>query len=391
MSAAIFWGAIALVVYVYVGYPCLIFLLAHLRPRPVGKAPILPTASFVIAAYNEERVIAGKLENTLALDYPPERLEVMVVSDGSTDATEEIVRSRFAGRVKLLALPRQGKTLVQNQAVAVASGEIVVFSDATTVYQPASLRALVANFADPEVGCVTGTTIYRTERAAAVGEGRAAYWNYERFVRSHESRFSSVLGASGCVYAVRRALYTPLTGDVISDVAQAIASVAQGYRAVVEDEAIVYEPAESYGIGEEIERRARVITRGLRLKFRLRGFFLRHPWFLVQVLSHRVLRWAVPFFLVIAFAANLFLLDRRAYLFLFLAQVALYGAAALAYLLERRNVRPPGLVIPLYFCVVNLAPLLAVRALLRGEKHVTWETGRPTRDLVSGRGRKARV
>src|SRR2546428_4077997 len=262
MAGAIFWGAAVLVVYVYAGYPCLIFLLAHLRPRPVAKAPVLPIVSFIIAAYNEERVIAAKLENTFALDYPPERLEVMVVSDGSTDATEEIVRTRFAGRVKLLALPRQGKTLAQNQAVAVARGEVVVFSDATTVYQPASLRALVANFADPEVGCVTGTTIYGTERAAAVGEGRAAYWNYERFVRSQESRFCSVLGASGCVYAVRRRLYTPLTGDVISDVAQAIASVAQGYRAVVEDEATVYEPSESYGIGEEILWRARIITLG---------------------------------------------------------------------------------------------------------------------------------
>jgi cellulose synthase/poly-beta-1,6-N-acetylglucosamine synthase-like glycosyltransferase len=376
MAVAVFWGAIAVVVYVYVGYPCLIFLLAHLRPRPVRKAPVLPGVTFIIAAYNEQVAIARKLENTFALDYPADRLEVMVVSDGSTDATEEIVRTAGAGRARLLALPRQGKTLAQNQAVAAAGGEIVVFSDATTVYQPGSLRALVANFADPEVGCVTGTTIYGSERAAAVDEGRAAYWNYERFVRMHESRFRSVLGASGCVYAVRRRLYTPLAADVISDVAQAIATIDQGYRAVVEDQAIVYEPAESHTIREEVERRARVITRGLRLKYRLRAFFLRHPWFLLQVLSHRVLRWAVPFFLILAFAANVFLLDRSGYLLLFLAQVALYGSAVLAYVLERRNVRLPGLVIPLYFCVVNLAPLLAVRALWRGEKQVTWETGR---------------
>ncbi len=376
MAGAICWGAIAVVVYVYVGYPCLIFLLAHLRPRPVRKAPVLPGVTFIIAAYNEQAAIARKLENTFALEYPADRLEVMVVSDGSTDATEEIVRTAGAGRARLLALPRQGKTLAQNQAVAAASGEIVVFSDATTVYQPGSLRALVANFADPEVGCVTGTTIYGTERAAAVDEGRAAYWNYERFVRTHESRFRSVLGASGCVYAVRRRLYTPLAADVISDVAQAIATIDQGYRAVVEDQAIVYEPAESYTIREEVERRARVIARGLRLKYRLRAFFLRHPWFLLQVLSHRVLRWAVPFFLILAFAANVFLLDRPEYLLLFLAQVALYGSAVLAYVLERRNVRLPGLVIPLYFCVVNLAPILAVRALWRGEKQVTWETGR---------------
>ena len=373
---AVFWGAIAVVVYVYVGYPCLIFLLAHLRPRPVGKAPHLPTVSFVIAAYNEAAVIARKLENTLALDYPPDRLEIMVVSDGSTDATEDIVRTGFAERVKLLALPRQGKTLAQNQAVAAASGEIVVFSDATTVYQPGSVRAMVANFADPAVGCVTGTTIYGTEHAATIDEGRAAYWNYERFLRSNESLFASVLGASGCVYAVRRRLYKPLDADVISDVAQAIATVDQGYRTVVEDEAIVHEPAESHTMGEEVQRRARVITRGLRLKFRLRRFFLLHPWFLVQVLSHRVLRWGVPFFLILAFAANLFLLGQPLYRLLFLGQLALYGTAALAYLLERRNLRLPGLVFPLYFCVVNLAPLVAVRALLRGEKQVTWETGR---------------
>jgi hypothetical protein len=235
---------------------------------------------------------------------------------------------------------------------------------------------MVANYSDPEVGCVTGTTVYGTETDAAVDKGRAAYWNYEVFLRRNESRFRSVLGASGCVYSVRRRLYTPLEADVISDVAQAIRTIEQGYRAVVEDDAIVYEPAESSTIREELQRRARVITRGLRLKFRLRWFFLRRPWFLLQVLSHRVLRWGVPFFLIIAFAANAFLLDRSVYRAVFAAQLALYAAAALAYALERRNVRVPGLVIPLYFCVVNLAPLLAVRALVRGEKQVTWETGR---------------
>ncbi len=376
MAEVVLWGALGVVMYVYVGYPALIFLLAHLRPRPVRKGPALPTVSFVIAAYNEEPVIAKKLENTLALDYPADRLEIIVVSDGSTDGTDAIVRDRFAGRAKLLAVPRRGKTLAQNAAVAAASGEIVVFSDATTVYRPECLRAMVASYADPEVGCVTGRTVYGTETDAAVDKGRAAYWNYEIFLRRNESRFRSVLGASGCVYSVRRRLYTPLEPDVISDVAQAIKTIEQGYRAVVEDDAIVFEPAESHTISEELQRRARVITRGLRLKFRLRRFFFRHPWFLVQVLSHRVLRWAVPFFLIVVFVANLSLLAQPVYRALFAAQVVLYGVAASAYVLERRNVRIPGLVIPLYFCVVNLAPLLAVRALLRGEKQVTWDTGR---------------
>ena len=377
MAEAVFWGAIAVVVYVYVGYPALIFCLAQLRPRPVRKGPELPTVSFVIAAYNEAPVIAKKIENTLALDYPPELLEIVVASDGSTDGTDDVVRARFGERVKVVRVEgRRGKTITQNHAVAAARGDVIVFSDATTVYRPESLRAMVANYADPEVGCVTGTTVYGTETDAAVDKGRAAYWNYEVFLRRNESRFRSVLGASGCVYSVRRRLYTPLEADVISDVAQAIRTIEQGYRAVVEDDAIVYEPAESSTIREELQRRARVITRGLRLKFRLRWFFLRRPWFLLQVLSHRVLRWGVPFFLIIAFFANAFLLDRPVYRAVFAAQLALYAAAALAYALERRNVRVPGLVIPLYFCVVNLAPLLAVRALVRGEKQVTWETGR---------------
>jgi cellulose synthase/poly-beta-1,6-N-acetylglucosamine synthase-like glycosyltransferase len=378
MAAAVFWAAIAVVVYVYVGYPGLIFLLARLRPRPVRKAARHePAVSFVVAAYNEAPVIAAKLANTLALDYPRGRLEVIVASDGSTDATEDVVRREFGGRVKLVAMGgRHGKTIAQNRAVEAAAGEIVVFSDATTVYRADSLRALVSNFADPDVGCVTGTVAYGTESDAAVDKGRAAYWNYESFLRRNESLFSSVLGASGCVYALRRRLYTPLEADVISDVAQAIRTVEQGYRAVVEDAAVVFEPTESRSIREELQRRARVITRGLRVKFRLRRFFFRHPWFLVQVLSHRILRWAVPFFLIVALGANLFLLGDPLYRALFAGQLALYGIAALAYVLERRNVRPPGFVIPLYFCVVNLAPLLAVRALLRGEKQVTWETGR---------------
>ena len=377
MAQAIFWSAIGMIVYVYVGYPAVIFLLARLRPRPVRRARHEPSVSFVVAAYNEAGSIARKLENTLALEYPTDRLEIIVVSDGSTDATEDVVRSRFAPRVKLLALRgRRGKTLSQNEAVAAARGEIVVFSDATTVYESGCVRALVERFADPEVGCVTGHVVYRTDGDAAVDRGRSTYWGYETFLRWHESVFASVLGAAGCCYAVRRRLYTPLAADVISDVAQVIHVLDQGYRAVVAEDAVVVEPPESGTIGDELLRRARVITRGLRVKFRFRRFFLRHPWFLVQVLSHRVLRWAVPFFLIVALLADAFLLERPLYRALFLGQIALYCTAALAYVLERRRVRVPGLVLPLYFCVLNLAPLLAVRALIRGEKQVTWETGR---------------
>jgi len=377
MATAVFWGAIALMAYVYVGYPAVIFLLAHLRPRPVRSAPHLPTVSFIVAAYKEERSIAAKIENTRALDYPADRLEIIVASDGSTDRTEEIVRGH-AG-VRLLSLGgRFGKTIAQNRAVEIARGDILVFSDATAVYRPDSLRALAAPFADPDVGCVAGWVIMGTEGDAAIHKGRSAYADYEQWLRRYESLVDSILGASGAVYAVRRDLYSPLPADVISDMAQVMKVVEQGRRAVLAEDAIVYEPAEGRSVREELERRTRIIPRGLRGQFYLRGFLdpIRHPWLCFQTLSHRMFRWAVPVFLVVAFVANLFLLGRPLYRLLFLGQVALYLAALAAYAFERRNVRLPGLMIPLYFCVVNLAPLLALRAIMRGERKVVWETGR---------------
>jgi len=379
MAEAIFWGGIGLVAYVYVGFPAVVLLLSRLRPRPVRRGPALPTVSFIIAAYNEERSIARKLANTFALDYPANRLQIIVVSDGSSDRTEEIVRAEGGSRVELLALGgRNGKTMAQNRAVEAASGEILVFSDATTIYDRGCIRALVSNFADPEVGGATGWVAMGAEPGATMQQGRSAYTDYDQWLRSCESKIHSVVGTAGCIAAVRRRLYTPLPPEVDADVAEALKVNEQGYRVVFEDNAIVYEDGESGTIREELERRTRVIARGLRGYHHVRSVFhpLRHPWFFLDLLSHRLLRWGVPVFLMIVFAANLALLDRSFYRAAFCAQLAFYLAAAVGYVLERRSVRAPGLFIPLYFCVVNLAPLLALRALWRGRTTAIWETGR---------------
>ena len=379
MAAVIFWGALGAMVYVYVGYPALIWLLARLRPRPVRRQAITPRTSFVCTVYNEEPVIADKLRNTLAFDYPPEQLEILIASDGSTDRTDEIVRTEFGDRVRLLRVEgRVGKTATQNEAVRAATGEILVFSDATTLYRPDAVRRIVRSFADPDVGLATGSVVYGTEMDASVGQGRAAYWNYESFLRRQESTFHSILGAAGCFYAMRKPLYNFLGADLISDVAQAVKTVQKGYRAVVDDSAVCYEPPESRTIPEEIRRRARVIARGLRGKWLMRDFFnpVRHPWFCWQVLSHRILRWAIPFFMILALVANAFLLDRPVYRWLFLGQVAFYGLAVLGWALERRGRSVRALMVPFYFCVVNASPLVAVWMLLRGDLKVTWETGR---------------
>ena len=375
----VFWASVGLVAYVYVGYPLLLFLVSRIWSRPVRKAPVTPRVTMIIAAYNEEEAIAAKLENALALDYPPDRLEIIVASDGSTDSTNRIVAERYAGRARLLALPRGGKTAAQNQAAAVATGEILVFSDATTMYDRGALAAMVASYADPGVGSVGGDVRYVTEGQAAASKGRQLYWNYEAAIRRWESRIFTVIGATGCIYSIRRSLYTPLDPAAISDYVQPAKALLRGFRSVVEDDATCWEVAESKELGDELRRRARVVLRGLRGLGYMPQVLdpIRHPFLCFQVVSHRLLRYAVPLLMILAFASNAALLAAPAYRVTFALQAAFYGAALIALVLDRFHVRPPGLFIPLYFCLINLAPLVAVWSLLRGEKKVVWETGSP--------------
>lgn len=378
--ACVFWASVGAMVYVYVGYPLLLFLVSRVWTRRVAKAPVTPTVTMVIAAYNEEQAIAGKLDNSLALDYPADRLDILVASDGSTDGTNRIVReyeARHPGRVTLLDLPRAGKTAGQNRAADVARGEILVFSDATTMYDAGAVRAMVANYADPLVGSVGGDVRYVREGEEATGKGRQMYWNYEASIRRWESQIFTVIGATGCIYSMRRSLYTHLDPAAISDFVQPARALLKGYRSVVEDDATCYEAAESKQMGEELRRRARVVNRGIRgvgyMTEVLNPF--RHPFLCFQIVSHRLLRWSIPFLLIAAFVANAFLLDSPFYRLTFALQVGFYGGALAALVLDRWHIRPRGLFVPLYFCLVNLAPLLAVWSLLKGEKKIVWETG----------------
>jgi len=379
MALAIWLGAIAVIVWVYVGYPIVLGIVAALRKKPVARGPYTPDVSLVICAYNEERDLRRKLEECLAADYPADRLEIIVASDGSTDRTDDIVRE-FAPRVTLLRVEgRGGKTIAQNAAVAMARGEILVFSDVTTVYTPVTLREMVANFADPAVGCVGGDLHYEKEPRNTSAEGRALFWGYERQLRVWESQVHSIIGVAGCVYAMRKSLYVPLHPAVISDFVQPGGVTSRGHRTVLEPRALAFEPVESFSLGEELYRRARVITRGLRGAFTMPDLLnpFRHPWFATLLWSHRVLRWLVPVFLLLLLAASIPLATRGPLFQLVLAaQLAVYGAGAVAWALEHWRVRLPGAFIPLYFCVVNLAPLLALAWIARGEKKIVWETGR---------------
>jgi cellulose synthase/poly-beta-1,6-N-acetylglucosamine synthase-like glycosyltransferase len=371
-----FWLGASALVYTYVGYPVLLVVVSRLRPRHVRKADLTPRVSVIITAYNEERDLAAKLENTLALDYDSEKLEVIVASDCSNDRTDEIARSFAPRGVRLhRQTERLGKTAAQNAAVAEARGEIILFSDATTLYSPDVLRVMMPNFADPSVGCVAGRLVYIDPARSGVGRGARSYWGYETFLKSHESRACSLIGASGCLYAVRRSAYVPLYDEACSDFLIATVMVEQGLRAVYEPDAVCTEETNRRA-DKELRMRVRVITQTFTDLWRHRAMLnpSRAGFYAVQLLSHKVLRYLVPFFLIIVLVASVLLAPQSVFYAVALAaQLIFYGAAVVAWALEHAGVRVPVLALPQYFVIANVASLIACYKFLRGERYARWE------------------
>jgi cellulose synthase/poly-beta-1,6-N-acetylglucosamine synthase-like glycosyltransferase len=388
-AEVVFWLSAAALLYTYVGYPLLLALVSALRPRAVRRAECTPSVSVIITAYNEERDLAAKLENTLALDYPRELLEIIVASDCSTDRTDEIAKGFASRGVRLHRQPeRLGKTAAQNAAVERARGEIILFSDATTLYRADVLRAMMPSFSDPEVGCVAGRLIYVDPADTSVGRGARSYWGYETFLKRHESRVFSLIGASGCLYAVRRAAYVPLYHEACSDFIIATKMVEQGLRAVYEPEAVCTEET-NRRTDKEMRMRVRVIAQTFTDLWRHRAQLnpLRSGFYAVQLLSHKVMRYLVPFFLIMLLAASAALASRSTfYLLMFVAQLGGYLCAFFAWVLERMGLRSRLLSLPLYFVLANVAALVAFYKFLRGERYARWE---PIREGAAGGGQTA--
>lgn len=381
LATAAFWMSACVVVYVYAGYPVALWLLGTLgRRRPVRQAPIEPPVTLVVSAYNEAAVIGDKLRNSLALDYPADRLHILVVSDASSDGTDAAVLAFQDPRVELLRMAeRGGKTAGLNAAVRRARGEIVVFSDANAMYDAQALRHLVRNFADPEVGAVTGESRYRIAEDDASTDAENQYWTYELWIKRLESSLGSLVGADGAIYAVRKGLYTDLSAADLSDFVNPLQVVARGYRNVYEAGAFSYEGG-AEGFGAEFRRKVRIVNRAWRATLKLRSLLnpFRHGFFALQFLSHKVLRWFVPLFLLVILASNLWLAAGSAfYTATLTAQAMLYGAALAGMLLERAG-RPVRLLnIPYYFCAVNVASLLGIGQALAGRTYTTWNSSRP--------------
>lgn len=379
----LFWLALFLIFYAYVGYPLLIALISLLMNNRVKQKDIEPSVTLLITAFNEEKDIADKLKNSLALDYPKDKFEILVASDGSTDATDEIVRSfenNEAGvRVVLHRVEgRVGKTATQNSAVKACIGEIIIFSDAASMYDRNAIRAFVRNYADPHVGAVSGMYTYEVVEGASTGLATKVFWNLENFIKSRQTKIKTITGCCGCIYSLRKELYTDLPATIISDLVEPLMILQKGYRIVFEPEANALEETAGKSV-DEFRMRIRVIVRGMTGMLYARRLYnpFKYPFVSLQLISHKVMRWLVPIFCIVAFVTNALLAGSSLpYMLLIIGQILFYLMAAIGFFLEKQGIHKKIFYLPLYFCIVNIAALISMFKVIKGENIVTWQTQR---------------
>jgi cellulose synthase/poly-beta-1,6-N-acetylglucosamine synthase-like glycosyltransferase len=348
--------------------------LAIFKDKPVKKGIIQPFVSLVIPAYNEEMVIEQKIKNALSLDYPKEKLEIIVVSDGSTDATADIIRKYISEGIKLFDFPlRRGKPAVLNEVIPQAKGEIIVFSDASSIFKKDALEKLVRNFCDSQVGCVCGDYKFGYTDSSLRGKGESLFVKYELFLKRKEAQVGSVLGLHGAIYAIRKELYTVLKINTINDDYIIPAKIVEnGFRSVFEAEAIAYE-IQKVNVEKEFRRRIRIsignwqqLTQLKSLLNPLRGMIF------IEFMSHKVLRSSTPVLLFILFFSNT-LIHEMTYRLIFLGQVLFYLIAIMGYLLEQKKVYFKLFYAPFYFCMSNLAVAIGFLKFLSGKQEVKWQ------------------
>lgn len=388
MAEVFFWCSALLLAHTYFLYPLSLFVLdgaaqvaRNVRsmrggePRrglATGRGPA-PSVSLVVAAYNEVSCIEQKLENSLALDYPADRFEVVIGSDGSTDGTNERVLQCQDARVRLSPAPRAGKTTVLNRCIPTAKGDIVVLSDANTMIEPEAIQKLVRHFEDPEVGAVCGKL--RLYNPTKQDYEESAYWSYESLIKMYEGRRGAVVGANGGLYAIRRTLFTELPAStIVDDFVIPLRILEKGYKVAYEEEAVAHEETtEDYG--KEFGRRARIAAGNFQSLRMVPGLLLPTAGFPAFAFwSHKLLRWCAPALMGLALIANLFLLDSMFYRFTLLGQALFY---ALAYMgkvgvLKRGAVKRVASV-AYYFTTMNLAIVVGFWRFLRNSQRAAWD------------------
>jgi cellulose synthase/poly-beta-1,6-N-acetylglucosamine synthase-like glycosyltransferase len=382
IALLLFWAAVLLIVYTYVGFPLAIVLRGLLWGRPYKHEQPTdpPKVSIVISAYNEAKSIAAKLDNVLSMEYPRDCLEVVIASDGSADGTDAIVESYQEQGVKLLSLPRVGKAAALNAAVNASRGEVLVFSDANSMYKADAIQELVRAFGDPQVGGVAGNQVYKTEvLGGSSTDGERAYWNFDRMLKQFQGKSGNTLAATGAIYAIRRSLFRPIPDGVSDDLFTSTGVIVQGYRLVFASDAIAYEPVAASS-QVEFGRKVRVIMRSWKA-FMFRRELLnpvRYGFYAIQLFSHKILRYLVVFPLLVLFLVSPFLWKTGLiYQLATVGQVAFYSCALLGWRLRgTRFAHNKILTIPFYFCMVNAASLIAIMKVMRGQQVKHWEPQR---------------
>jgi biofilm PGA synthesis N-glycosyltransferase PgaC len=380
----IFWLSISVIFYSYLGYGILLYILVQIKKlfspsRKLASTTYEPFVALVVAAYNEEDFIKAKIDNTMELDYPPDKLEVIFITDGSTDLTADIIRKY--SNFKLLHEPeRRGKVAAMNRAIDHVSAPLVVFCDANTLLNKECIRKLVAHYNDDKVGAVAGEKkIAVTHEGKAVAEGEGLYWKYESLLKRLDSQLYSVVGAAGELFSIRTALFEKAAEDtIIEDFVQSLKVCMKGYIVQYEPDAYAVESA-SLSMREEQKRKVRICAGAFQAMGILRNLFniFKYPVLSFQFISHRILRWTLcPLCLSTLLASNLILaaLDQRQfyYVFLFL-QLLFYSLAVVGWINASRNIKMKILYVPYYFFFMNISVYIGFARFLQKKQSVLWE------------------
>ncbi|HJQ68574.1 MAG TPA: glycosyltransferase family 2 protein [Blastocatellia bacterium] len=372
MARTLFWISAAAVFYTFIGYPVVVWLLARFAGRRVRKADLNAHVSVVIACHNEAGTIEARIKNLVEADYPPDLLEIIIVSDGSTDRTEKLARRLASPRVRVIAYPaRRGKAAALNLGVANAKGDIILFGDARQTFEPDAIRRLVANFADERVGAVSGAYLLNKGANASVGESVGFYWKYEEWIRKNEGRLNSVVGAAGAIYAIRRELWRPVPeGTILDDVYTPMRIALGGHRIVFEERALARDIWTGTA-GREFSRKVRTLTGNYQLCQLMPRLLLPTYGLFFQFFSHKLMRLAAPFFLMLLLVTNLIIGGEQVFYSLCLAgQVAFYAGVVTGGVLAKRNRKVRLLNVAYIFSVMNAAALVGLFYFIRGKRDV---------------------
>ncbi|WP_316799482.1 glycosyltransferase family 2 protein [Pedobacter frigidisoli] len=379
----LFWLSLAIVFYTFLGYGLLLYILIRLKrifSKPVQHVlNTLPIVTLLVAAWNEEDMIKQKINNTLALDYPADRFQIIFISDGSTDRTLEYIQP-YKQIVSMHIDERNGKMAAIKRAIPAVTGEIIVFSDANTLLNEQAIKELVKHYQNKKVGAVAGEKrILVNAHADASSAGEGFYWKYESKLKTWDYELYSNVGAAGELFSIRTALYQPVETDTIIDdhmIAMRIAE--QGFIIAYEPNAYASETA-SANTKEELKRKIRIAAGGIQSIFRLKKSAnpFNHPILTFQYLSHRVLRWTVtPFLIILAFILNIALVattNNNLYIVILIAQIFFYGAAFIGLIFERRNIKIKSFFVPYYFCVMNYAVIAGIGRYIKKNQSAAWE------------------